>query len=64
MYTYGEIFNCENCPKKIVRGSSEDNMTGICDECLSKITDCARCRGPKEDKIEEYCVNCGHLVYG
>lgn len=36
MYTYGEIFNCENCPKKIVRGSAEDNMTELCNECLKE----------------------------
>lgn len=34
MNTYGEIFNCENCNKQIVRGSEEDNMTELCNECL------------------------------
>ena len=33
---YGEIFNCENCPKKIVRGSAEDNMTELCNKCLEE----------------------------
>lgn len=33
---YGEIFNCENCQKKIVRGSAEDNMTELCNECLKE----------------------------
>jgi len=36
MNTYGEIFNCENCNVKIVRGSKEDNMTSLCNDCLEE----------------------------
>lgn len=33
---YGQVFNCENCNKQIVRGSAEDNMTELCNECLEQ----------------------------
>jgi len=37
MTTYGQPFNCENCNRQIIRGSKEDNMTELCDDCLSDL---------------------------
>ncbi len=67
MYTYGEIFNCENCPKKIVRGFSEDNMTELCNECLEKAQEsmldtCENC-GEKADLQEGVCSPCGYKLF-
>lgn len=33
--TYGQVYQCENCFKSLVRGSAEDNMTELCDDCLA-----------------------------
>lgn len=67
MNIYGETFNCENCSKELVRGSKEDNMTELCDDCLNEAQEsmfdtCENC-GEKADTQEGVCSPCGYKLF-
>jgi predicted amidophosphoribosyltransferase len=67
MNIYGETFNCENCEKELTRGSAEDNMTELCNDCLeedqeSMLDTCENC-GEKADTQEGVYSPCGYKMY-
>lgn len=65
--TYGQVYQCENCMKSLVRGSAEDNMTELCNECLeqaqmSMVDTCDSC-GARGETQEGVCSPCGYKMY-
>lgn len=53
--------------KSLIRGSAEDNMTELCNDCLeqaqeSMIDTCDSC-GARGDTQEGVCSPCGYKMY-